>query len=57
MRSSTLYSKVVLPESRETLANPNSSQSDAIFQITLRRNGIKDIHGQFSSLELADKEA
>jgi hypothetical protein len=43
-------------ESGKTPANSNSSRSHAVFQIILRRKGIKDIHGQFSLIELADNE-
>jgi kinesin family protein 2/24 len=34
----------------------NSSRSHAVLQIVLRRYGIKDIHGQFSLIDLAGNE-
>jgi chromosomal replication initiation ATPase DnaA len=42
--------------SGKTSANYSSSRSHAVFQIVLRKNGIKDIHGQFSLIDLAGNE-
>jgi kinesin family protein 2/24 len=42
--------------SGKTWANYSSSRSHAVFQIVLRKNGIKDIHGQFSLIDLAGNE-
>jgi hypothetical protein len=43
--------------SGKTWANYNSSRSHAVFQIVLRKNGMKNIHGQFSLIDLAGNES
>jgi kinesin family protein 2/24 len=42
--------------SGKTSANCNSSRSHAVFQIVLRKPGVKCIHGSFSLIDLAGSE-